>query len=267
MVLKFAANLSWLYTELPFLDRFAAAARDGFTGVECLFPHEHPTDEIKARLDDLGLKLVLFNAEPGDWAGGERGLGCLPSRGEDFKRSIREALARADRLGCDQVHVMAGLCKQDITPGHLASWQIFEERLVWAAHQARVAGKTLLIEPINPRDMPHYLLSHQGPAHELVQRVGPEHLGVQMDLYHCQIVEGDITRRLEEAIPTGRVKHIQMAGVPDRTEPDQGEVNHAHVLNTLQRLGYGGWIGCEYRPRQAGPGGTTAGLGWLKPWH
>lgn len=267
-MLKFAANLSWLYTELPFLDRFEAAARDGFTGVECLFPHEHPTSEIATRLSHCGLEMVLFNARPGDWARGERGLACLAGREDDFRRSIHEALARAQALSCPHVHVMAGLCAQDDSDAHaVASWQRYETRLTWAAEQARQAGTTLLIEPINPRDMPGYLLTHQAQAHELVQRTGSPYLGVQMDLYHCQIVEGDVTRRLRQGVSSGRVRHIQIAAVPDRGEPDQGELRHEHVLEELTGLGYGGWIGCEYKPRQAGAGGTTAGLTWLAPWR
>lgn len=263
--LNFAANLSWLYTELPFLDRFETAARDGFKGVEVLFPHEHPTAEIRARLDHLGLQLVLFNAEPGRWADGERGLASLPARDDEFRRSIDAALDRAQALGCRQVHVMAGLCPDQ--EDRDAAWQRYEARLAWAAEQARVADKLLLIEPINPRDMPGYLLTHQAQAHELVQRIGSAHLGVQMDLYHCQIVEGDITHRLRQWLPTGQVRHLQLAAVPHRDEPDRGELNLAHVLDELQRLGYGGWIGCEYRPQQAGAGGTTAGLHWLAPWR
>jgi 2-dehydrotetronate isomerase len=259
--LRFAANLSWLYTELPFLDRFEAAARDGFVGVECLFPHEHPEAEIRARLDAQGLSLVLFNAEPGDWAAGERGLACLPGREADFRRSIEQALGRAQRLGCSRVHVMAGLHTDVATLP--AAWQCYAERLQWAAAQAESAGLGLTIEPINPRDMPGYLLSQQGQAHELVQHIGSAALQVQMDLYHCQIVEGDITQRLRQWLPTGRVGHMQIAAVPDRGEPDQGELYYPHVLAEVQALGYSGWIGCEYRPRRSAPGGTSAGLGWM----
>lgn len=258
--LRFAANLSWLYTELPFLDRFAAAARDGFTGVECLFPHEHPLEDIQARLRDLGLSLVLFNAEPGHWAAGERGLACLDGREADFRRSVQESLARAQALGCQLVHVMAGLAQaaaDDPTPAH-AAWARYEQRLAWAAEQARAHDRVLTIEPINPRDMPGYLLTRQAEAHAIVQRIGSPHLRVQMDLYHCQIVEGDLTMRLRQWLPTGQVAHLQIAGVPERNEPDRGELNHAWVFSELQRLGWAGWIGCEYRPRAS----TTEGLGW-----
>ncbi len=266
--LRFAANLSWLYTDLPFLDRFAAAAQDGFAGVECLFPHEHPLNELKARLADLDLSLVLFNAEPGNWAAGERGLACLPEREADFRHSVLAALERAQALNCPQVHVMAGLCHDPAgAPAHRVAWALYEARLAWAAEQAQAHGITLTIEPINPRDMPGYLLTHQAQAHALVQRIGSPHLRVQMDLYHCQIVEGDITTRLRQWLPTGQVSHLQIAAVPDRGEPDAGELHYPWVFGELQRLGWSGWIGCEYRPRTAPrpdrPGAaTTQGLGW-----
>ena len=261
--LRFAANLSWLYTDLPFLDRFEAAARDGFQGVECLFPHEHPLPEIQSRLRELNLQLVLFNAEPGQWAQGERGLACLPGREADFRRSIDEALARAEALSCPRIHVMAGLC----AASDATALARYTERLAWAADQAAAQGRHLTIEPINPRDMPGYLLTHQAQAHDIVQRVGSPHLQVQMDLYHCQIVEGDVTARLRHWLPTGQVGHLQIAAVPDRGEPDAGELNHPWLFDELARLNWTGWIGCEYRPRRApdpqAPGhATSAGLGW-----
>lgn len=266
--LRFAANLSWLYTDLPFLDRFAAAARDGFAGVECLFPHEHPLADVQARLRDAGLDLVLFNAEPGDWAAGERGLASLDGRDADFRSCILSALDRACALGRPLVHVMAGLCTAP--PGSAerqAAWARFEQRLAWAATQAQAHGVTLTIEPINPRDMPGYLLTRQDEAHAIVKRIGSAHLRVQMDLYHCQIVEGDVTQRLRHWLPTAQVGHLQIAGVPDRNEPDRGELHHPWLFEELQRLGWSGWIGCEYRPRAAplpdAPGAATSqGLGW-----
>ncbi|MDE2075577.1 MAG: TIM barrel protein [Burkholderiales bacterium] len=259
--LRFAANLSWLYTDLPFLDRFAAAAADGFTGVECLFPHEHPRAEVAARLKDTGLALVLFNARPGDWAQGERGLACLPGREAEFQTALLQALDLATELGCPRVHVMAGLCAD---ADRATAWDRYERNLTWAAEQARQAGRTLMIEPINGRDMPGYLLQAQAQAHTLVERIGSPHVQVQMDLYHCQIVEGDLTMKLRQWLPSGRVGHLQIAAVPDRGEPDQGELSYPHVFAELRALQWAGWIGCEYRPRQAGPGGTTAGLSWLR---
>jgi hydroxypyruvate isomerase len=259
--LRFAANLSWLYPELPFLDRFEAAARDGFKGVECLFPHEHPGREVQARLLANGLEMVLFNAHPGNWAQGERGLASLDGRQADFERSVHDALALAELLGCPCVHVMAGLT----APGQQAEAGLrYEQRLRWAAEQARAAGRTILIEPLNPRDVPGYLLQKQADAHALVERIASPHLQVQMDLYHCQIVEGDVSMRLRQSLPTGQVGHIQIAGVPDRGEPDQGELCHAWLFEELRRLNWAGWIGCEYRPRLATPGGTSLGLNWLR---
>lgn len=258
--LKFAANLSWLYTDLPFLDRFAAAARDGFTGVECLFPHEHPTSEIQARLSDLNLQLVLFNAEPGDWARGERGLASLPGRQAEFQRVVRGALTRAVALDCPRIHIMAGLPDVSTPEQEADAWAQFEQNLRWAAEQAQTHGRILMIEPINPRDMPGYLLTHQADAHALVERIGAPHLQVQMDLYHCQIVEGDVTMRLRQWLPTGQVGHLQIAAVPDRGEPDDGELAWPWVFDELRRLNWTHWIGCEYRPRHS----TTAGLSWLR---
>lgn len=271
--LQFAANLSWLYTDLPFLDRFEAAARDGFKGVECLFPHEHPSAEVAARLRDLGLALVLFNAPPGDWAAGERGLAGVPGREAEFRASLIAALALAQTLGCPRVHVMAGLRSDGDTPGATAArtqaWSTYEANLRWAAEQARAADRVLTIEPINPRDMPGYLLSRPGEAFDLVERIDSAHLTVQLDLYHAQIVEGDVTMRLRQVLPTGRVGHLQIAAVPDRGEPDAGELNFPWVFEELRRLHWSGWIGCEYRPRAAAqpdaPGrATSAGLGWLR---
>ncbi|MDX9845003.1 MAG: TIM barrel protein [Aquabacterium sp.] len=258
--LKFAANLSWLYAELPFLDRFAAAARDGFTGVECMLLHDQPIAEVQARLSDLNLELVLFNAEPGDWAQGERGLASLPGRQADFQRVVREALVRAVALGCPRIHIMAGLPPLGTPEERADAWVRFELNLRWAVEQAQAHGRVLVIEPINPRDMPGYLLTHQAAAHALVQRIGSPHLQVQMDLYHCQIVEGDVTHRLRQWLPTGQVGHLQIAAVPDRGEPDDGELAWSWVFDELQRLNWSGWIGCEYRPRTS----TSAGLAWLR---
>jgi hydroxypyruvate isomerase len=275
--LRFAANLSWLYTDLPFLDRFAAAARDGFTAVECLFPHEHPTADIAARLRDTGLQMVLFNAAPGDWAAGERGLAGLADREADFQRSIHEALARADAFDCPRIHVMAGKGPSVHADPvrHEAALATYESRLRWAVAQAEAAGRLLTIEPLNPRDMPDYLLRTQAQAHEIVGRIGSAALKVQLDLYHLQVTEGDVSMALRRWLHGdrdgqggGQVGHIQIAAVPDRCEPDDGELNADWLWAELRRLGWTGWIGCEYRPRRAPdpvrPGwATTAGLGWL----
>ena len=255
-MLRFAANLSLMYTEHPFLDRFAAAARDGFSAVEYLFPYEYEAGQLAARLAEHGLRQVLFNAPPGDWAAGERGLAGLPGREAEFRSGIEQALHYARALGCPQVHVMAG-CLSAEPALHRAT---FLANLAWAAARAASADVGLLIEPINPRDMPGYLLNRQEEAHALVEAVGAANLRVQMDLYHCQIVEGDLAAKLRRYLPTGRVGHLQIAGVPDRHEPDEGELHYPYLFELIDALGYDGFIGCEYRPR----GGTSAGLGWWR---
>jgi 2-dehydrotetronate isomerase len=256
---KFAANLSMMYTEHAFLDRFEAAADDGFNAVEFLFPYDHPSAELAARLADNGLRQVLFNAPPGDWLAGERGMACLGERRDEFRRGILEqALPYALALGCPRVHVMAGLMPLGLERPALRATYI--DNLAWAAREAASVGIDLAVEPINRRDIPGYLLNRQDDAHEIVEEIGAPNLKVQMDLYHCQIVEGDVACKLRKYLPTGRVGHLQIAGVPDRHEPDLGELNHPYLFDVIDELGYEGHIGCEYRPR----GRTSAGLGWLR---
>ena len=253
---KFAANLSMLYTEHAFLDRFAAAAADGFKAVEYLFPYEHPAAELAARLKAHGLQQVLFNAPPGDWSAGERGTACLPGREAEFRAGVQRAIDYARALGCPRIHLMAGLAP-DGTDRTLLR-KTYLANLAWAAAQAKDID--FLMEPINTRDIPRFFLNRQDHAHEIVVEVGAPNLKVQMDLYHCQIVEGDLAKKLELYLPTGRVGHLQIAGVPERQEPDIGEINHPYLFALIDRLGWDGWIGCEYRPRA----GTSAGLGWLE---
>ena len=256
---RFAANLSMMYPEHAFLDRFAAAAADGFEAVEFLFPYDFEPAEIASRLADNGLQQVLFNAPPGDFAGGERGIACLAERRDEFRRGILEqALPYALALRCPRLHVMAGLMPAGIARAALR--EVYLENLAWAAREAASAGLDLLIEPINTRDMPGYLLNRQGEAHQIVEQIGAPNLKVQMDLYHCQIVEGDVAMKLRQYLPTGRVGHLQIAGVPDRHEPDQGELNYPYLFEQLDLLGWQGYIGCEYQPRA----GTSAGLAWLQ---
>lgn len=251
---RFAANLSMMYTEVDFPDRFAAAAADGFEAVEYLFPYAWEAAELRRRLDEHGLTQVLFNAPPGNWEGGERGLAGLPGREREFRDGFARALEYAAALDCGRVHVMAGLASG------AAAAAAYEANLAWAAEKAELAGAEVLIEPINGRDMPGYLISRQAEAHDIVRRIGAPNLKVQMDLYHCQIVEGDLTAKLDEYLPSGRVGHLQVAGVPDRHEPDTGELNCAHLFERIDQHGYAGWIGCEYRPRA----GTSEGLGWFR---
>ena len=256
---KFAANLSLMYNEHAFLDRFAAAAADGFAGVEFLFPYDFEALEIRARLDGAGLSQVLFNAPPGDWAAGERGIAALPGREDEFRRGFDRALEYAAVLGNRRLHVMAGL----LQPGQDRAHQrdVYLTNLAYAAGEAAAVGITVLIEPINPRDMPGYFLNRQDEGHAICRTVGAANLMVQCDLYHCQIVEGNLEATLRRDIAD--IGHIQIAGVPERHEPDLGEVNYPYLFDLMDALGYAGWVGCEYRPRA----GTSAGLGWLQAWR
>ena len=257
---RFAANLSMMYTELPFLERFGAAARDGFRGVEFLFPYAFEADAIAAELRRHGLEQVLFNTWPGDFDGGERGLASLPGREAEFLSGVDRAIGYARALACPRLHAMAGLVPAGAD--RAARRAVYVRNLREAARRCADAGLSLLIEPINTRDIPGFFLNTQADAHAVVAEVGAPNLKVQMDLYHCQIVEGDLATRIRQYLPTGDVGHFQIAGVPQRHEPDVGEVNHPYLFSVIDELGYDGWIGCEYRPRA----GTTAGLGWLKPY-
>ena len=262
---KFAANLSMLYPELDFLDRFEAAARDGFKAVEYLFPYAFEARQIAVRLKTHGLQQVLFNAPPGDWDAGERGLSCLPDRQAEFRIGVGKALEYAVVLDCPRIHLMAGLVSAGSQSELLR--RTYVENLRWAALAAARQGVDVLIEPINQRDMPGFFLNRQDQAHAFVSEVALPNLKVQMDLYHCQIVEGDVAMKLRQHLPGGQVGHIQIAGVPQRHEPDLGELNYAYLFSVIDELGYDGWVGCEYRPvRGRQSGGTSAGLGWLKPW-
>ncbi len=264
---RFAANLSLMYTELPFLARFAAAARDGFRAVEYLFPYAYPAEELAELLDRHGLEQVLFNAPPGGllreemlqaWDSGMRGTLCIPGAEESFRNGVWEALRYAQVLRCPRIHVMSGLIPKGAARYALRSRVL--SNLRWAAQAAADVGVEILIEPINHRDMPGYYLETQDQAHTLVQTLAAPNLKVQMDLYHCQITEGDVATKLRRYLPTGRVGHIQIAGVPERHEPDVGELNYPYLFSVLDALEYKGWVGCEYRPR----GTTSQGLGWME---
>jgi hydroxypyruvate isomerase len=264
---RFAANLSFLYAEWSFLDRFGAAAADGFEAVEYLFPYEHPPEAIAQRLKTHGLTQALFNLPPGDWAAGERGMACHPGREAEFAASVQTALRYAQATGCQRLHAMAGLAPAGVDAD--TRQRTYVTNLKVAARVLAPHGITLLIEPINTRDMPGYHLNLQQQAHDTVAEVAEPNLKVQMDLYHCQIVEGDVAMKLRQYLPTGRVGHLQIAGVPQRHEPDLGELHHPYLFQVIDELmaagQWDGWIGCEYRPaRGAVPGGTSDGLGWLK---
>lgn len=253
---KFAANLTMMYNEHPFLERFAAAREDGFFGVEFLFPYELSPTEIKTRLVENELTQVLFNCPPGDWNAGERGIASLPGREEEFKHSMEKALSYARLFGNQRLHVMAGLLQSDQEFAHQRDTYL--KNLAYAAEQAKPLGITILIEPINTRDMPGYFLNRQADAHAICKEVGASNLQVQLDLYHCQITEGDLAMKLKRDI--AGIGHMQIAGVPERHEPDIGEVNYSYLFGLIDALGYDGWIGCEYRPRA----GTSEGLNWFK---
>ncbi len=262
---QFAANLSLMYTELPFLDRFAAAARDRFTAVEFLFPYAFEPVEVAARLADNGLQLVLFNAPPGGtdrsrmaaaWDQNARGTAALPGHEAEFRAGVQEALRYAEVLGCQRIHVLSGIVPPGVERESLKDLCVGNLR--WAAAEAARAGCDILIEPINLRDMPRYFLNRQDHAHELLDAAQAPNLKVLMDLYHCQIVEGDVAAKLQRYLPTGRVAHVQIAGVPGRHEPDRGELHYPFLFEMLDALGYSGWVGCEYRPAAD----TSAGLAW-----
>jgi hydroxypyruvate isomerase len=266
---QFAANLSLMYTELPFLERFGAAARDGFAGVEYLFPYAHEPALLAAQLRTHGLRQVLFNAPPGGlargamaqaWDQGARGTAALPGREAEFRAGVLEALHYAEQLDCPRIHLMAGCLPEGADPA--ACRQTYVDNLRWAAAQAGACGREVLIEPINPRDMPGYLLQRQDDAHAVLDAVGSPHLKVQMDLYHCQIVEGDLATKLRRYLPTGRVGHVQIAGVPERHEPDQGEVYYPYLFGLIDawamaagsaantaraRVHRRGWAGAPHR--------------------
>lgn len=256
-----------LYNEHPFLDRFAAAAQDGFSGVECMFPYAFDTTALAARLHDNGLEQVLLNAPAGDWDAGERGLACLPGREAEFRAGFSLALDYAVALQCPRIHVLAGQVPAGADMAALHA--TYTENLAWAVAQAAPAAKQVLIEAINTRDIPGYFLQRQAQAHAIVQAIGAPNLKVQFDLYHCLMMEGDVASKIREYLPTGRVAHLQLAGVPGRHEPDVGEVNYPYLFGVIDEVsaqcGWDGWVGCEYRPlRGAVPGATRDGLGWLR---
>jgi len=253
---QFAANLTMQFNEVPFMQRFQAAAEAGFKAVEFLFPYEFAATDIAAQLRQHGLQNVLFNLSAGDWVAGERGMACHPGRQAQFRASVQQALEYARVLGTPRVHVMAGLAPSGAAPQECHA--AYLENLRYACAQAAADGIQCLIEPINTRDMPGYFLTTQAQAYAVREEAGAANLQVQMDFYHVQIMEGDIATKLRRYLP--HIGHIQVAGVPDRHEPDSGEVNYPYLFRLLDQLGYRGWVGCEYRPAH----GTVQGLGWLK---
>ena len=253
---KFAANLTMLFNELDFADRFAAAAKAGFKGVEYLFPYAYHKELLAELLARHGLVQVLHNLPAGDWAKGERGIACVPDRRNEFRDGVGEAIEYATALDCRQVNCLAG-----ITPWSHAVEDVREtlvENLRFAATELGKAGIRLLIEPVNTQDIPGFYLCRTAQALALIDEVGSDNLFLQYDIYHLQIMEGDLAHTLEADLP--RIAHVQLADNPGRNEPGSGEINYPFLFRHLDHIGYGGWIGCEYKPR----GATEAGLGWLR---
>ncbi|KMO15148.1 2-oxo-tetronate isomerase [Methylobacterium indicum] len=250
---RFAANLTLMFTEVPFLDRFAQAAEAGFEAVEFLFPYEHPPEAIGERLTTHGLTQALFNLPPGDWAAGERGLAALPDRFEELKAGVETALAYACATGVKRLHLMAGMADRSDSRAQ----DSYRRAVAWTAERVGREGLDLVLEPINARNMPGYFLNDFDDAADLIRALALPNLKLQFDLYHCQILHGDVTMRLRALMPM--VGHVQTASVPERHEPGSGEMNDAFLFAELDRLGYDGFIGCEYNPRA----GTREGLGWF----
>jgi hydroxypyruvate isomerase len=253
---RFAANLTLLFDEVAFLDRFDAAARAGFDAVEFVSPYDHPPEEVARAARDAGVEVALFNLPPGDWARGDRGMACDPARAAEFRDGLARALAYAGALGCPRLHAMAGV--RPPGPDDAAVRAAYVAALRLAAAALAAEGRTLLVEGINVRDMPGYYLNTSRQAFELMDEAGAANLHYLYDVYHMQIMEGDLARTLERRLP--RIGHVQIADVPGRNEPGTGEVSFGFLLRHLDALGYRGIVGCEYRPRA----GTVAGLGWME---
>ena len=252
---KFSANLSMLFQEHDFLERFEAAAA-GFEGVEYIGPYDHSPETVAARLEKNGLRQVLFNLPCGNWAGGERGIAIFPDRVEEFRESVDTAIEYARALGCGQVNCLAGIAPADADRGELED--TFVANLKFAAERLEQAGIKLLVEMINDKvDMPGFFLTNTRQALGLLERVGSANLYLQYDIYHMQVMEGDLARTIEANL--GRIAHIQLADNPGRHEPGTGEINYPFLYDLIDRIGYDGWIGAEYKPAA----GTEAGLGWF----
>ena len=255
---RLAANITLLFTEYPFLDRFAAAADHGFTGVEILVPYKYAPDDVAARLAAHNLEGVLINTPYGPTAGRHTGLGALPGRAAEFAADARRALDYAQAIGCTRVHALAGIPEAGSDAAQCRA--VFVDNLRAMTEQASDAGITVLIEPLNTFDFPGYFLTRQDQAHAIVADVGLVNVKVQMDFYHCQIMEGFVSDKARRFIDG--IGHFQISGVPGRIEPDAGELNHIYLLDLIDELSFDGWVGAEYNPRA----GTAAGLGWAAPY-
>jgi hydroxypyruvate isomerase len=250
---RFAANLAYLFTERPLIERFGAAAAAGFKAIELQLPYDHAPSAVKAEIDRHGLTVLGINTAPGQLAAGEFGVAAVPGREQEFAALFKQALDYIVAIGGCQIHCLAGKVAPELRP---AAEKVFITNLARAADAAAERGITLLIEPINPRDRPDYFLSRAEHAADIIAKVGRPNVRVQFDFYHAQIVGGDLIRRFERHVPV--VGHVQIAAVPSRHEPDEGEINYPAIFDAVDRAGYRGWIGCEYRPRAR----TEDGLGW-----
>jgi hydroxypyruvate isomerase len=253
---KFAANLSMMFTELPFIDRFAAAAAAGFEAVEFLSPYEYPPEAVERAARSASLVVSLFNLPPGDWAAGERGITCHPGREAEFRVSVDVALRYAECLGAAKLHAMAGIVPPGAAVAECRTTLI--SNLKYAAEKLAERDITLLLEAINTRDMPGFLVSTQADCHSICLEAGAANLKMQMDCYHMQVMEGDLATKLR--LYAAQCGHIQIAGCPERAEPDIGEIRYEYLFHLIDELGYAGWVGCEYRPRAK----TVEGLGWFR---
>ena len=249
---RFSANLSMMFQEYAFLDRFKAARDAGFAAVEFLFPYDHSPDDLEKAVVENALEISVFNLFPGDWQAGERGLAALPDREAEFRASVARALPYAEAVGARRLHAMAGLVEPDADRE-----TTYLNNIRYAAERLAKANLELLIEPINPRSMPGYFLSTTAQAVDLIDRVKHPALRLQFDIFHHQITRGDVMQSLTDCKDV--IGHIQIASVPDRQEPDTGELNYAEIFKYIDQIGYSGWVGCEYVPRN----GTREGLGWL----
>ena len=255
---KLAANVSMMFAELAFLERFSAAAKAGFRFVEYQFPYAWPAREVARRVRQAGVEVVLHNLPAGDATKGDRGIACLPGRENEFREGVARAIEYAQSVGCPRMNCLAGVAPQGLARGRLE--ETFVENLRYAARELKAAGIQLLIEPINPRSVPGFFLNTSRQAEEIIESAGSDNLAIQYDLFHMQIVEGDLARTAERLLP--KIGHMQLADVPDRHEPGTGEINFPWLLGHIDRIGYKGWIGCEYNPL----GDTLAGLTWAKPY-
>ncbi|RFB80915.1 hydroxypyruvate isomerase [Methylovirgula sp. 4M-Z18] len=253
---KFSANLSMLFLEVPFLERFGAAKKAGFHGVEYVSPYEFGAEEIAKLLSEHQLEQVLFNLPAGDWGKGERGIACHPDRVEEFRAGVDKAITYAKALQCPQVNCLAGIVPTDVSAADARATLV--SNLRFAAERLQAAGILLLLEPINHYDIPGFCVTKSAQGISIMDEVGSANLKLQYDIYHMQRMEGELANTAQKLLP--RIAHIQLADNPGRNEPGTGEINYPFLFAHLARIGYAGWIGCEYKPK----GGTNAGLGWMK---